>query len=135
MVRAAEAEMSLARSELQLYTVTASINGEIAWLDVSPGTVSWPGAMIWGEIMDLSELDVRCEVSPVQVEQVALGQSAEVWLAGKTEAAAIGKVVLIGKAADRNSGLIPVIVRVANPQQRLRAEIAVKVRFQAEAAK
>jgi len=82
--------------------------------------------------MDLRELDIRCELSPVQVEQVAVGQSAEVWLAGKAEAAGTGKVVFVGKAADRNSGLIPVVVRVDNAQKRLRAEVAVKVRFQPE---
>ena len=85
--------------------------------------------------MDLRELDVRCELSPVQAEQVAVGQSAEVWLDGKAEAAGTGKVVFVGKVADRNSGLVPVVVRVANPQERLRAEVAVKVRFQTEPAK
>ena len=113
---AAEAELSLAQSELKLYTVTASIDGEVAWLDVSPGTVTWPGTLIWGEIVDLRELDVRCELSPVQAEQVAVGQSAEVWLDGKAEAAGTGKVVFVGKVADRNSGLVPVVVRVANSQ-------------------
>ena len=118
--QAAAAELALAQSELKLYTVTASIDGEITWLDVSPGTVTWPGSLIWGEIVDLRELDVRCEVSPVEAEQFALGQSAEVWLDGKAEATATGKVVLIGKAADRNTGFIPVVVRVANPQERFR---------------
>jgi RND family efflux transporter MFP subunit len=132
---AAEAELSLAQAELTLYTVTASIDGEVAWLDVSPGTVTWPGTLIWGEIVDLRELDVRCELSPVQAEQVAAGQSAEIWLDGKVEAAGTGKVVFVGNAADRNSGFIPVVVRVANPQGRLRAEIAVKVRFQTEKGK
>jgi multidrug efflux pump subunit AcrA (membrane-fusion protein) len=131
-VLAAEAELSLAQSELKLYTVTAAIDGEIAWLDVSPGTVTWPGSMIWGEIVDLRELDVRCELSPVQAEQVAVGQSAEAWLDGKEPAAATGNVVFVGKFADRNSGLVPVIVRVANEQQQLRAEVAVKVRFRTE---
>ena len=116
---AAEAELSLAQSELKLYTVTASIDGEVAWLDVSPGTVSWPGTLIWGEIVDLRELDIRCELSPVQAEQVAVGQSAEVWLDGKVEAAGSGKVVFVGKVADRNSGFVPVVVRVANSQERL----------------
>jgi multidrug efflux pump subunit AcrA (membrane-fusion protein) len=131
-VLAAEGELSLAQSELQLYTVRASIDGEVAWLDVSPGTVTWPGSMIWGEIMDLRELDVRCELAPAQAEHVAVGQAAEVWLPGKAEAAATGKVVIVGKAADRSTGLIPALVRVANAQERLRAEVAVKVRFVAE---
>jgi RND family efflux transporter MFP subunit len=132
---AAEAELSLAQAELTLYTVTASIDGEVAWLDVSPGTVTWPGTLIWGEIVDLRELDVRCELSPVQSEQVAAGQSAEIRLDGKSEAAGTGKVVFVGNAADRNSGFIPVVVRVANAQGRLRAEVAVKVRFETDKGK
>jgi RND family efflux transporter MFP subunit len=132
---AAEAELSLAQSELKLYTVTASIDGEVAWLDVSPGTVTWPGTLIWGEIVDLRELDVRCELSPVQAEQVAAGQPAEIRLDGKVEAAGTGKVVFVGKVADRSSGFVPVVVRVANSQDRLRAEVAVKVRFQTEKGK
>jgi multidrug efflux pump subunit AcrA (membrane-fusion protein) len=135
LVLAAEGELSLAQSQLKLYTVTASIDGEIAWLDVSPGAVSWPGALIWGEIVDLRELDVRCELSPAQAEQIAVGQSAEVWVDGKTEAVGTGKVVFVGKVADRNSGFVPVVVRVANSQDKLRAEVAVKVRFQPEKGK
>jgi RND family efflux transporter MFP subunit len=132
---AAEAELSLAQSELKLYNVTAPIDGEVAWLDVSPGTVTWPGTLIWGEIVDLRELDVRCELSPVQADQVAVGQSAEVWLDGKVEAAGTGKVVFVGTVADRNSGLVPVVVRATNSHGHLRAEVAVKVRFQTEKRK
>src|SRR5208337_11518 len=105
-MRAAEAELSLTQGELKLYTVTASIDGEIAWLDVSPGTVTWPGSLIWGEIVDLRELDIRCELSQAQAEQVAVGQSAEVWLDGKVETAGTGKVIFVGKMADRGSGFI-----------------------------
>jgi RND family efflux transporter MFP subunit len=134
-VLAAEAELALAESELKLYSVTAAIDGEVAWLDVSPGTVSWPGALIWGEIIDLRELDIRCELPPAQVEQVAVGQPAEVWLDGNAEPVGAGKVAFIGKVAERNSGLVPVVVRLANSPERLRAEVAVKVRFQPEKAK
>jgi RND family efflux transporter MFP subunit len=134
-VPALEAELSLAHSELKLYTVNAAIDGEIAWLDVSPGTVSWPGSLVWGEIVDLRELDVRCELSSAQADLLAVGQSAEVWLDGKAEPAATGKVTFIAKVANRNNGLIPVVVRVANPQERLRAEVSVKVRFQTDKAK
>ncbi len=113
---AAEAELSLAQSELKLYTVTAAIDGEIAWLDVSPGTVTWPGTLIWGEIVDLSELDVRCELWPGQADQVVVGQPADVWLDGNANTIATGKVAFIGKVADRSSGMVPVVVRVPNPK-------------------
>ena len=63
-----------------------------------------------------------------------MGQSAEVRLDGKAEAAGTGKIVFIGKVANRNNGLIPIVVRVANAQERLRAEVAVKVRFRTEKA-
>ena len=72
--------------------------------------------------MDLRELDVRCELSPVQAEQVSVDQSAEVWLDGKPEAAGTGKVVLISKTADRNTGLVLVVIRLPNPQERFRAD-------------
>jgi multidrug efflux pump subunit AcrA (membrane-fusion protein) len=134
LVLAAQAELAHARSELKLYSITASMDGEVAWLDVSPGTVSWPGSLIWGEIVDLRELDVRCELTPAQAEQIALGQSAEVQLDGRSEVAGAGKVVLVGHVADRNSGYVPVVVRVANAQLRLRAEVAVKVRFRIDQA-
>ena len=119
LVVAAQAELALAQSELKLYTLNASMDGEVAWLDVSPGTVSWPGSLIWGEIVDLRELDVRCDLTPAQADQVAVGKSAEVWLDGKAEAAGTGKVVFVGQVADRNSGFVPVVVRVANAQERL----------------
>jgi RND family efflux transporter MFP subunit len=135
LVLAAQAELAHVQSELKLYTITASMDGEVAWLDVSPGTVTWPGTLIWGEIVDLRELDVRCDLTPAQAEQVAVGQSAEVRPDGKPEVAGTGQVAFLGKVADRNSGLVPVVVRVANPQERLRAEVPVKVRFRTDAAK
>jgi len=42
---------------------------------------------------------------------------------------------LVGKVADRNNGFVPVVVRVANAQERLRAEVVVKVRFPTEKGK
>lgn len=134
LVQAAQAEVAHAQAELKLYTVTASIDGEIAWLDVSPGTVSWPGAMMWGEIVDLSELDVRCDLTPISAEQVAVGQPAEVALEGKAAPAGTGKVVFVGKAAERTTGLVPVLIRMANPHEQLRAEVSVKVRIQTDKA-
>ena len=132
---AAEAELSLAQSELKLYTVTASIDGEVAWLDVSPGTVSWPGTLIWGEIVDLRELDIRCELI------AGSGGAGRRRPVGRSLARRQGGGIRDGEGRlCRESG---------RPQQRLRpgrgprgqlsgavgAEVAVKVRFQTEKGK
>jgi RND family efflux transporter MFP subunit len=128
--RAAEAAWESAQAELQHYVVTASIDGVVSWLDVSPGTVSRPGTSVWGEILDLSEIDVRCELTTDQADRVSVGQPAEV---RSTEArmAATGRVAFVGLTADQHTGLIPVVVRVHNVREHLRCGVPVHVRFEA----
>src|SRR5262249_32249527 len=73
--RAAKASLEAAKAELEHYVVEAAIDGVVSWLDVHLGMVSRPGTTVWGEILDLSEIDVRCEVTPDQADQVAIGQA------------------------------------------------------------
>jgi multidrug resistance efflux pump len=127
-VAAARAVLEAAQAELEHYTVTAATGGVVSWLKVNPGTVSRPGTSVWGEILDLRELDVRCELPPRQVARLAVGQAATVSQDGDA-APWPGRVTFVGVAADRRSGKVPVVVRVANPQERLRCHVEVKVRF------
>jgi multidrug resistance efflux pump len=122
-----------AEAELEHYTVTAPIDGVIASLDVVPGTVSRPGTTVWGEILDLSVIDVRCDVAPEQADQITVGQDAEVTREGRAEVLR-GQVANVGIAADRTTGRVPVLVRLKNPEPRLRSYIDVKVRFAATTA-
>jgi HlyD family secretion protein len=117
-----------AEAELEHYTVTAPIDGIVTSLDVVPGTVSRPGTTTWGEILDLSVIDVRCDVTPDQADQITQGQEAEVTREGRSDVMK-GQVVNVGIAADRQTGKIPVLVRLKNPDTRLRCYIDVKVRF------
>jgi membrane fusion protein (multidrug efflux system) len=129
--RAAEAAWESAQAELQHYVVTASIDGVVSWLDVSPGTVSRPGTSVWGEIMDLSEIDVRCELTVEQADRVSVGQSAEVRSSAGNLGSGTGRVVFVGLTADKTTGLIPVVVRLPNRKERLRCGVPVHVRFDA----
>ena len=131
--RVAKAALESARAELEHYVVTAPIGGVVSWLDVHPGMVSRPGTTVWGEILDLREIDVRCDVTIGQADQVALGQAAEIRPIHSAQAAGTGRVVFIGIAADAQSGLVPVLVRLGNPQERLRYGVPVQVRFRATA--
>jgi RND family efflux transporter MFP subunit len=127
--RAAKAAWEGSKGELEHYTVTAPIDGVVAWLDVHLGMVSRPGTSVWGEIVDLSEVDVRCDLTLEQVDKVAIGQAAEIRMNKKQEVFGMGRITFVGVSADKVSGLIPVTVRVPNPNWRLRCETPVQVRF------
>jgi multidrug resistance efflux pump len=128
-VAGGKAALDAARAELEHYTLTAPIAGVVSWLDVHPGTVSRPGTSVWGEVLDLHEIDVRCDLTPQQARKVRVGQKAEVGPNGISEAPWVGRVVFVGIAADRDSGRVPVRVRLTNSQEGLRCYVPVKVRI------
>jgi membrane fusion protein, multidrug efflux system len=127
--RAAVAAVEGAVAELEHYEVQAMIDGVVSWLDVHLGTVSRPGTTVWGEILDLNEIDVKCDVTPEQADRVAIGQYVEVRQTKKNGAAMTGKVVTVGIAVSAQTGLVPVLVRVPNPQGVLRCGEAVQAGF------
>jgi multidrug resistance efflux pump len=118
-----------AEAELEHYTVTAAIDGVVASLEVSLGTVARPGTTVWGEILDLRKIDVACELAPHLADSLAVGQRAEVVMEGRPDQRWAGQVVFIGLAADPKTGRIPVRVRIDNAEERLRCYVDVKVRF------
>ena len=85
-----------------------------------------------GEILDLSEIDVRCDLTPQQADAVALGDAAEVRQEGVQDGRWVGEVVNVGAAADQQTGKVPVLVRVKNGGERLRCYVEVSVHFSAE---
>jgi RND family efflux transporter MFP subunit len=128
--RAARAALDSSQAELEHYSVRAGIEGVVSWLDVYPGLVSRPGTSVWGEIVDLRELDVKCELTPRQADDdVALGQPVELRLADTERPLPPGRLVFIGSVADRKTGRVPVLVRLHNSDERLCCGVSVSVRF------
>ncbi len=125
----AKAALDGSMAELEHYTVEAPIDGVINRLDVHPGMVSRPGTTVWGEILDLREIDVRIQLSLAQVEIVKNGDEVEVLKDKSNQIYRTGKVVFIGLQANADNGKIPALVRLANPDGKLRCEVPVQVRF------
>jgi multidrug resistance efflux pump len=125
----AEEALKAAAGELEHYTLTAPIDGVVSRLEVSPGAVAWPGRTVWGEIVDLREIDVRCDLTPEQADAVAVRQTVEVRRGSREDARWHGQVVYVGVTADPESGRVPVLVRLANPAGQLRSGVPVTVKF------
>jgi len=127
--QAAVATWESLKFELEHYEVTSQIDGVVCWLEVNPGMVSRPGTTVWGEILDLSEIDVRCEVTLEQADRISVGQDAAVKQMKKNAASLTAKVVLVGITVDPGTGLVSVVARVSNPQGVLRCGEAVQLGF------
>jgi RND family efflux transporter MFP subunit len=126
-VRVAKALLESAEAELEHYTIVSPIDGVVNRLDVCVGTVSRPGTVVWGEILDLAEVDVRCEVPPAFAADLSLGQPAEIRSVKDKVLLGVGKVTFVGFSADKTSGLVPVTIRLANANWKVRSEIPVQV--------
>ncbi len=126
--RAAQAALDSAKAELEHYRVAAVLDGVVSSLDVYPGVVARPGTTVWGEIVDLRELDVRCELTPADADHIAVGQKVEIRAVGGSDVVT-GSITFIGPVADAKTGRIPVLVHFANSHERLRCGVPVSVRF------
>ena len=126
--RAAQAARGSAKAEFEHYRVAAVLDGVVSSLDVYPGVVDRPGTTVWGEIVDLRELDVRCELTPADADHVAVGQKAEIRATVGSEVTP-GAITFVGPVADAKTGHIPVLVHFINSQERLRCGVPVSVRF------
>jgi small multidrug resistance family-3 protein len=128
-VAAAKAAVRAAEVEVGQQVVKAPIAGVVSWLAVQPGATAAAGATAWGEILDLGEVDVRCELTPRQADGVAAGDAAQVIQEGVPDGRWAGRVVAVGVAADEQTGNVPVLVRVNNSGERLRCYVKVIVHF------
>lgn len=126
--RQAEAELEGAQATLDNHTIVARIAGVVADLHVRPGDIVRPGTAVWGVVLDLSEIDVRCLVTPAQARGLEVGQSAEIAAEDGT-ALGRGRVAMIGAAADLGTGRMPVVVRLADAAGRVPSGVSVRVTF------
>jgi RND family efflux transporter MFP subunit len=140
--RQAKAMLEGAQFELEHYTVDAPIDGIVNRLDVYQGMVSRPGTTVWGEILNLSQIDVACQINMSHVEKLEAGQKSKLLtehgmryfgheadiLDLNNAKLGTGVVVFIGLEADA-TGNLPALIRLDNPDYKLRCEVHVHVRF------
>jgi multidrug resistance efflux pump len=125
----AKENLKAAEAELEHYLLKSPIDGVVASLTVVLGQVRGNETTVWGEIIDIRQLDVRCDLPPDDLDGIRVGAAVQVIPSKRGTVRMAGKVTSIGVAAERTTGLIPVLIRVENTDEKLRCYVDVKVRF------
>lgn len=123
-LRAREAQLTLAQQALDKAVVRAPQSGIVAERAVQPGQHVGLNARLFS-IVDLAELEFAASVPVSQVGAVRIGQGVGVVPEGGAQEAQ-GRVERIAPTADAATRMIPVYIRVANADGRLRGGMAVR---------
>lgn len=122
-VRQAEAAVESARLQLENTVIVSPINGVVAARFADPGELAGTSQPLL-TLVDISEVQVTCNVTGEDVNSLRTGQNVPVVVAaaGQTEEERrfTGRITSLAPAADARSKLFPVRISIPNPDGRLR---------------
>jgi len=132
-VETAELELALAKRDLQMCQLASPINGVIDSLDVVPQMRVGGGAVL-ATIHQLDPIYVQMDYPMERIDSLKLGQAAEVVLDAFAQETFTGKVIRIAPVVSTKTRVLPVMLEIPNPDNRIRAGISGFVRVKSEKA-
>ncbi len=136
-VKQAEALLSLARTQFQETELRAPFAGVILQKNADIGSMLMFGGLPGSAssaaevftLADLSEMEAEVDIAESSVSQVREGQPAELAADAVPDRKYRGVVSKVLPRANRQKAIVPVRVRVLDPDSRLRPDLSVKVTF------
>jgi multidrug efflux pump subunit AcrA (membrane-fusion protein) len=126
-IRVAEGLVAFSQAHLDFHTIRSPIDGVLDSLTCHPGQTIAVGTPI-GEVVDTRQILVSVFLPARSAQAIHLGQKAQVKIAdshpgsgerAKGDAGFEGKVDFAGRIADPQTGNLPVLILVDNPDSRL----------------
>ena len=117
----ARQEVSQTKKNLDDTTIRAPYDGVIQDITVEQGETTTVG-MVVAQLIDLDPIEIVTFVSERELNNIALGQKAEVTLTNG--ASQSGLVQYISASSDKRTGTFEVRIRLDNPKMHLRAGIS-----------
>lgn len=130
-VKSAEVALGLAERDLELCSVQSPLNGVIESIDVAP-QMRLGGDASLAVIHQLDPIYVQMDYPMECCDTLAVGQTAEIILDAFPQEKFTGKVARILPTVATKTRVLPVLVEVANPNNRIRAGISGYVRIAGE---
>ncbi|HYO24395.1 MAG TPA: efflux RND transporter periplasmic adaptor subunit [Lacipirellulaceae bacterium] len=127
-VETAKLELALARRDLQLCDIVSPLDGVVDELAVAPGT-RVAGSTSLAVIHQLDPIHIQMDYPMERIDALELGQEGEVVLDAYSQEKFLGKVIRIAPVVSTKTRVLPVILEVQNPDNRIKAGISGFVRI------
>lgn len=122
--------LSVAEEEDNLYWVLSTQKGTVVQLDAVAGQHVGPNKEhAVATVADLDEVLVLADVAQQDVGDLSVGAEAQIHIPGSSSAPLSGKVETVSQVVDPDRQTVPIRVRIANPEHRLRPNAFVEAVF------
>jgi membrane fusion protein (multidrug efflux system) len=116
-------DLSLADRDLRLCQITSPIDGVVEELEVVPG-MRIAGGGVLATIHKLDPIYVQMDYPMERLDTLKLGQQAEVNLDAFAQESFKGKVIRIPPIVSTKTRVLPIMIEVSNPDNRIKAGIS-----------
>jgi RND family efflux transporter MFP subunit len=122
-IETSQLDLSLAKEDLDLCVVKSPLDGVVDSISIVP-QMRVGGGTVLAMVHQLDPIIVQMDYPMERIDSLAVGQSAEVVLDAFPQETFEGKVVRILPIVSTKTRVLPVVIEIANPENRIRAGIS-----------